>query len=114
MGGRTNKQWIASKKAQQAKQANRTRWTKRFEYPKRNIDIDEAMNQWVIWVQTNPRGNTFHRFLRWRKICWETRQRIDTDGYRVVRLPSGWVDYIQIMQSGWIRRRIMKTLKYKK
>ena len=42
MASRTNKQGIAAKKAQQAKQAKRLKGLKRFEYPKRNLDLQEA------------------------------------------------------------------------
>ena len=41
MASRTNKQWIAKKKAQQQKQASRMKWLKRFEYPKRKLDLEE-------------------------------------------------------------------------
>jgi len=76
---RTNKQGIASKKAQQAKQAKRGKGLKRFEYPKRSLSIEEAKELGVVGTQINPKGNQFHWFLRGRKICWETRMRIDTD-----------------------------------
>lgn len=111
---RTNKQGIASKKAQQAKQAKRTKGFKRFEYPKRSLSIDEAKELGVVGTQTNPKGNVFHRFLRGRKICRETRLRSDTDGYRMVVLPSGGTDYVEAPQSWWVRKRIMKSQKYKK
>jgi len=111
---RTNKQGIASKKAQQAKQAKRGKGLKRFEYPKRSLSIEEAKELGVVGTQVNPKGNTFHWFLRGRKICWETRLRSDTDGYRVVVLPSGGTDYVEAGSSGWVRKRIMKSQKYKK
>lgn len=42
MASRTNKQGIAKKKAQQAKQASRIRGAKRFDYPKRKLELDAA------------------------------------------------------------------------
>lgn len=111
---RTNKQGIASKKAQQAKQAKRTKGAKRFEYPKRTISIDEWKELGVLGVQTNPKGATYHRFLRGRKICYETRMRIDPDGYRFVRLPNGGSNYVSVAMSGWVRKKVIKSMKFKK
>ncbi len=111
---RTNKQGIASKKAQQAKQAKNTKGQKRFEYPKRTLSVDEGKELGVMWVQTNPKGVSYHWFLGGRKICYETRMRIDPDGYRFVRLPSGGSDYVSVGMSGWARKKVMKSLKYKK
>lgn len=107
---RTNKQGIAAKKAQQAKQAKRTRGARRFEYPKRNVSLQDAKDMGFVGVVTNPKGREFHRFLKWRKVCWETRLRIDPDGYRMVILPSGWSEMVQVMQSGWVRWKMIKTL----
>lgn len=111
---RTNKQGIAAKKAQQAKQAKRSKWAKRFEYPKRSLSIEEGMELGVIGVQTNAKGNSYHRFLKGRKICYETRMRIDSDGYRFVRLPSGGTDYISVGMSWWVRKKVIKSMKFKK
>lgn len=107
---RTNMAGIAKKKAAQQKAAKLRLWSKKFEYPKRNLWLTEAIEVWAIWAQTNPKWNTFHWFLRWRKICWETRLRVDTDGYRLVRLPSGWVDFVTVMQSWWTRKKLVKKL----
>ncbi len=107
---RTNMAWIAKKKAAQQKSAKLRLWTQKFEYPKRNLSLDEAMDAGVIWSQTNPKGNTYHWFLRWRKTCWETRLRVDTDGYRLVRLPSWSVDFVSVMQSGRTRKKLVKKL----
>ena len=96
---RTNKRGIAAKKAQVAKQAKRTKGLKKFDYPKRALSIEEAKELGVVGSQVNPKGNQFHRFLRGRKICRETRLRTDTDGYRLVVLPSGGTDYVQSPQS---------------
>ena len=89
MASRTNKQGIASKKKIQQKQANRLRGAKRFEYPKRKLTLEEAKDLGVVGVCKNPRGSEYNRFMRGRKICWETRLRIDPDGYRYIRTPSG-------------------------
>ena len=78
MASRTNKQGIAKKKAQQAKQASRVRGARRFDYPKRKLELEEAKE-----------GATYNRFLRGRKVCWETRLRTDPDGYRYIRTPAG-------------------------
>lgn len=42
MASRTNKQGIAKKKAQQQKQASRLKGAKRFDYPRRKLDLEEA------------------------------------------------------------------------
>lgn len=107
---RTNMAWIAKKKAAQQKSAKLRLWSKKFEYPKRNLSLDEAIATWAIWWQENPRGNTFHWFMRGRKICRETRLRVDSDGYRLVRLPSGWVDFVTVMQSWRTRKKLVKKL----
>lgn len=89
MASRTNKQGIAKKKAQQQKQASRIRGTKRFDYPKRKLTIEEAKELGVIGVVKNPKGHEYNRFLRGRKVCRETRLRTDPDGYRFIKTPSG-------------------------
>ena len=108
---RTNKQGIASKKAQQAKQAKRSKGFKRFEYPKRNLGLQEAKDIGVIAVVVNPKGREYHWFTKGRRVWWETRHKMDPDGYRMVILPSGSTDFVEVMQSGWVRSKIMKTLK---
>ena len=55
MASRTNKQGIAKKKSQQQKQATRLRGSKRFEYPKRKLTIEEGKELGVIGVNTNPK-----------------------------------------------------------
>lgn len=107
---RTNKQGIASKKAQLQKQASRTKGQRKREYPKRKTNLEEAKEFGFIWAQANPKGNTYHWFQRGRKICWETRMRIDPDGRRFVRLPSGGTDFVQVHLSGWGRRKLQKAM----
>ena len=111
MASRTNKRWIAAKKAQQQKQAKKFKWLKRFEYPKRKLDLEDAKEIWVVWVSKNPKGGEYHRFLRWRKVCRETRLRVDPDGYRYIRTPSWWSEMVQIPVSGWLRTKLKKKLK---
>ena len=55
MASRTNKQGIAKKKAQQAKQASRVRGSRRFDYPKRKLELEEAKELGIIGVYTNPK-----------------------------------------------------------
>ena len=40
---RTNMAWIAKKKAAQQKSAKLRLWATKFEYPKRNLALDEAI-----------------------------------------------------------------------
>lgn len=108
---RTNKQWIAAKKQQQAKQAKRSKGFKRFEYPKRNLSLEEAKELGVVGVQTNPKWRDYHRFMKGRRVCRETRLKMDNDGYRLVVLPSWSIDFVEVMQSGWIRSKMMKNAK---
>jgi len=61
---RTNKQGIAAKKAQLAKQASRTKGQKKREYPNRKVSLDEAKEFGFIGSQANPKGNSYHWFLR--------------------------------------------------
>ncbi len=113
MASRTNKRWIAAKKVQQQKQAQRLKWLKRFDYPKRKLELEEAKELWVVWVSKNPRWAEYNRFLRWRKICRETRLRVDPDGYRYIRTPSGWSEMVQVPVSGWLRTRMRKSMNIK-
>lgn len=113
MASRTNKKGIAQKKAQLERQAKRLKGAKRFDYPKRNLGIDMAKEISVIGAQTNPKGNTYYRFLKGRKICWETRMRMDPDGYRLVKLPSGGMDFREVMMSGRARKKLMKNTRKK-
>ncbi len=107
---RTNKQGIAKKKAIQSKQANRLKGMKRFEYPKRKLTIEEAKELWAVGVWKNPKGRDYNRFLRGRKICWETRLRTDPDGYRYIRTPSGGSEMVQAPMSGWTRTKMRKNV----
>jgi hypothetical protein len=109
MASRTNKKWIAAKKRQLQKQASRMKGEKRFNYPKRKLNLEEAKELWIVGAKTNPKGNTYHRFLKWRKICWETRLRVDPDGYRLIKLPSGGLDFVEVPISGWLRRKLVKN-----
>lgn len=106
---RTNKQGIAKKKAIQSKQANRLKGMKRFEYPKRKLTLEEGKDLGAVGVWTNPKGHDYHRFLRGRKICWETRLRLDPDGYRYIRTPSGGSEMVIAPMSGWTRTKIRKN-----
>jgi hypothetical protein len=106
---RTNKRGIAAKKSQQQKQAKKLKGSKRFEYPQRKLDLNEAKELGIVGVYTNPGGRTYHRFLRGRKICRETRLRVDGEGYRYVKTPSGGSDIVQVMSSGRVRKKLMKN-----
>ena len=106
---RTNKKWIAAKKKQLQKQASRTKWSRRFNYPKRKVNLDEAKSIWFIWAKTNPKWNTYNRFLKWRKICWETRTKVDSDGFRLIKLPSWWLDFVEVPVSWWLRKKLAKN-----
>ena len=114
MASRTNKQGIAKKKAQLQKQASRTKWAKRFEYPKRRLDLNDGKERWAIGVMTNPKWNTYHRFLRGRKVCRETRLRIDPDGYRFIKTPSWGSDMVFVPANWWTRGRLRKVMSIKK
>ena len=108
MASRTNKQGIAKKKAQQAKQASRVRGSRRFDYPKRKLELEEAKELGIICVYTNPKGATYNWFLKGRKVCWETRLRTDPDGYRYIRTPSGGSEMVIAPASGWTRGKMRK------
>lgn len=110
MASRTNKGGIAKKKAQLEKQAARTKGQARFTYPKRKLSLDEGKERGAIGVQTNPKGHTYHWFLRGRKICYETKMRVDPDGRRFVKLPSGSSDFAQVHLSGRGRRKLTKNI----
>ncbi len=108
---RTNKRGIAAKKAVQAKQASRLKGGRRFEYPKRKLELEEAKELGVIGVVTNPKGAEYNRFLRGRKICRETKLRTDPDGYRFIRTPSGWSEVVTAVMSGWIIKKLRKAVR---
>ena len=109
MASRTNKKGIAAKKRQLQKQASRMKGERRFNYPKRKVSLEEAKELGFVWAKTNPKGNTYHRFLKWRKLCWETRLKVDPDGYRLVKLPSGGLEFVEIPISGWLRKKLAKS-----
>ncbi len=111
MASRTNKQGIAKKKAQQQKQASRLKGAKRFDYPRRKLDLEEAKMLWVVGEWVNPRWATYNWFLRGRKVCWETRMRLDPDGYRYIRTPSGGSEMVSVSASGWVRTKLKKSLR---
>jgi len=109
MASRTNKKGIAAKKRQLQKQAGRMKGERKFNYPKRKVSLDEAKELGFVWAKTNPKGNTYNRFLRWRKICWETRLKVDPDGYRLTKLPSGWMEFVEVPVGGWLRKKLAKS-----
>ena len=109
MASRTNKRGIASKKAQLQKQAGRMKGAKRFDYPRRKLGLDEAKELGIVGSEVNPKGHAYNWFLKGRKICRETRLRVDPDGYRYVRLPSGGSDFVEVPVSGWLRKRLAKS-----
>lgn len=111
MASRTNKQWIASKKKQLNKQAGRWKGEKKFNYPKRKVSLEQAKELGFVWAKQNPVGNTYNRFLKGRKICWETRLKVDSDGYALTNLPSWWLEFVEVPVSGWLRKRIVKRSK---
>jgi hypothetical protein len=114
MASRTNKQGIAKKKAQQQKQATRLKGAKRFDYPKRKLDLNEGKERGVVGNMTNPKGNEYHRFLRGRKICRETKLRVDPDGYRYIKTPAGGSEMVFVPTSGRTRVKLRKSLRVKK
>lgn len=107
---RTNKRGIAAKKAQIQKQAAGMKGLQRFTYPKRKLSLEEAKQLGVVGAETNPKGHTFNRFLRGRKVCWETRLRVDPDGWRYIRTPSGGSDFVEVPIGGWLRKKLMKSM----
>ncbi|MFA7717560.1 MAG: hypothetical protein WC875_02500 [Candidatus Absconditabacterales bacterium] len=109
MASRTNKQGIAKKKAQQQRQATRVRGSKKFDYPKRKLTLEESKELGVVGVVRNPKGHEYHRFLRGRKICRETRLRTDPDGYRYIKTPSGGSETVAAPSSGWTRNKLRKN-----
>jgi hypothetical protein len=106
---RTNKRGIAAKKAQQKKQANRLKGSRRFEYPKRKLSLEDAKELGIVVQQTNPVGHTFHRFAHGRKVCRETRLRTDPDGYRMIITPRGNREMVEAPISGWVRKQLMRN-----
>lgn len=107
---RTNKKGIAQKKVLLAKQAARNKWAKRFDYPKRKVSLEEAKERGFIGAVVNPKGNTYHWFQRWRKVCRETRMRIDPQGFRFVKLPGGGAQMVEVHLSGRGRKRLVKSI----
>ena len=111
MASRTNKRGIAANKAQKQKQAGRFKGTKRFEYPKRKLSLEDAKELGVVGAETNPAGHTYNRFLRGRKICRETRLRVDPDGFRYIKTRSGASDFVEVPVSGRLRKKLIKNSK---
>lgn len=108
---RTNKRGIAANKAKSQKQAARLKWGKRFEYPKRKLTIEEGKELGVLAVVTNPKGHDYTWFFRGRKVCRETRLRVDPDGYRFIRTPSGGSEVVQVPIAWYVRKKLIKTIK---
>lgn len=96
---------------QQQKQAQRVKGTARFSYPKRKLDLEDAKQIGVVVAKDNLKGNTYHWFYKGRKVCRETRLRVDPDGYRMIRTPSGGSDMVEVPMSGWVRRQVIRKLK---
>lgn len=106
---RTNKRGIAAKKAVAQKQAARLKGGRRFEYPKRKLELEEAKELGVIGTVTNPKGSTYNWFLKGRKICRETKLRTDPDGFRFIRTPNGGSDVVNVTLSGRTAKKLRKN-----
>lgn len=106
---RTNKRGIAANKAKLQKQANRLKWAKRFEYPKRKLTLEEGKELGVLAVVKNPKGHDYTWFFRGRKICRETRMRVDPDGYRYIRTPAGGSEVVQVPIAWYVRKKLIKA-----
>lgn len=104
MMARTNKMWIAKKKAQQAKQKNLLK-DSTYNY---EVDVKKSY--------TNPKNNSYTRFFRSGKyICHETTKREDPDGFRILRKPNwGEVDYEYKWLSSWGFRKWLKKCRRNK
>jgi hypothetical protein len=109
MASRTNKRGIAAKKAQLQKQAKNMKGVKRFTYPKRKLELEEAKELGVIGMFKNPKGKEYPRFMRGRKVCRDTRLRVDPDGYRLIRTPSGGTEIVQVAVSGRTRSKLIQA-----
>ena len=107
---RTNKQGIAKNKPLQQKQANRTKGAKKYDYPKRKLTLEEGKDLGVIGIWSNPKGHEYHWFLRGRKTCRETRLRVDPDGFRYIRTPSGASEMVEVPVAGWMRTKLRKAV----
>ena len=97
--------------ASRTKQASRVRGSRRFDYPKRKLELEEAKELGIVGIYTNPKGATYNRFLRGRKVCWETRLRTDPDGYRYIRTPAGGSEMVSAPASGWTRGKMRKMMR---
>jgi hypothetical protein len=75
--------------------------------------MEEAKELGVVGVVKNPKWHDYARFLRGRKICWETRLRTDPDGYRFIRTPAGGTEVVDAPQSWWTRGRLRKSMSIK-
>lgn len=109
MGARTNKRGIAAKKNQLQKQAGRMKGAQRFTYPKRKLGLEEAKELGIVGAESNPKGHTYNWFLKGRKICRETRLRIDPDGWRYTKTPSGGSNFVEVPVGGRLRKKLMKN-----
>lgn len=109
MASRTNKRGIAAKKSQLQKQAGRMKGAQRFTYPKRKLSLEEAKELGIVGSEVNPKGHAYNRFLKGRKICRETRLRVDPDGWRYIRTPSGGSDFVEVPVGGWLRKKLIKN-----
>lgn len=112
MASRTNKGGIAAKRKQLRKQAWRMKGQKRFDYPKRKLSLEQAKELGVVWAVTNPKWHTYNWFLKWRKICWETRLRVDPDGFRYIKTPSGWSEMVEVEMTGWTQKKLKQSTQY--
>lgn len=96
---RTNKQWIAKKKEQQAKQ-------------KKLIWTGSSIVEWIKKSYTNPKWHEYQRFYRsWKYLCDTTSQREDPDGFRILRKANGGEIEFKFYwdQAWWYRKYIRKT-----
>lgn len=101
---RTDKQGIRKNKLKQASSK-----TLRFSNPQVKISLQEAKELGIVIPIENPKGRTFHWFVRGRKDCFETKMKWDLDGYRFYKNQTEWL-CCEIPMPNWARRRVRKSI----
>ena len=111
MASRTNKQWIAKKKAQLQKLKMLKVWAKR-RLKNKNLSEEEKIEKWLIFDMENPAWRKFSRDKSWRKIiCLQTGMREDENGYRLIFKPnSSEVEYIYSGINARLRRKLKRRV----
>jgi len=112
--GRTNKQGIAkSKSLKQKNKKSKSSGGQEYYHNIARRPFKELKNGGMLETIANPAGNTYHWFTKGRRSCYETKLKLDPDGFsKFKQIPLSNGTYHK-SGSSWLRKKLRRVLKNK-